>query len=39
MAEMQTLNLTKYLEELATIIAESVTEKEVEQLAEVPPLL
>lgn len=33
--EMQTLNLTKYLEEVATIIAETVTEKEVELLAEV----
>jgi hypothetical protein len=35
MAEMQTLNLTKYLEEIATIIAESVAEKEIEALAEV----
>lgn len=25
--EMQTLNLTKYLEEIATIIAETVTDK------------
>lgn len=33
---MQTLNLTKYLEEIATVIAETVTEKEVEMLAEVP---
>lgn len=36
---MQTLNLTKYLEEIATVIAETVTEKEVEMLAEVPPLV
>lgn len=38
MAEMQQLNLTKYLEELAAIIAETVTEREVDQLAEVSQL-
>lgn len=33
LVEMQTLNLTKYLEEIASIIVGNITEKEVEWLS------
>jgi hypothetical protein len=39
LAEMQTLNLTKYLEEISALIANCVTEREIRFYSEVLPSL